>query len=165
MARLPEESQDPQHYILENQVPVICGDETAWRTFMRNGENLLIAKDAVGKYTVITVFLGFNHGDTDTPKFFQTTCFGASSEKRSKYSATWERACLRHRGTVACAESLTKFAADQAAGVDRSFEFIDCNVVSGELQFVLKTEAEAIEFMPINRKNWARRGRTIVFLL
>lgn len=98
-------------------------------------------------------------------KVFQTTCFGASSEIRSKYSATWERVCLCHRGTVVCAESLTKFAADQAAGVDWSFEFIDCNVVLGELQFVLKSEAEAIEFMPINRENWERRGYRIVFLL
>ncbi|MBE9070167.1 hypothetical protein IQ260_26350 [Leptolyngbya cf. ectocarpi LEGE 11479] len=165
MARLQEGFQDTQHYILEKQVPVICDDETTWRAFMRNGENLLVAKDAVGKYTVITVFLGFNHGEIETPQFFQTTCFGASSETRSKYSATWERACLRHRGTVACAESLTKFAADQAAGVDKSFEFVDCNVVPGELQFILQSEAEAIEFMPTNRENWERRGRVIVFLL
>ncbi|NEQ51026.1 MAG: hypothetical protein F6K11_12980 [Leptolyngbya sp. SIO3F4] len=165
MRQLSQEFHDSQHYILENQVPVICDHEATWRAFMRNGENLLVAKDAVGKYTVITVFLGFNHGDINTPKFFQTTCFGASSETRSKYSATWERACLRHRGTVACAESLTKFAADQAAGVNKSFDFIDCKVVPGELQFILKSETEAIEFMPANRKNWERRGRMIVFLL
>lgn len=160
---MPEDSQDIQHYILENQLPVICHDELAWRTFMRNGENLLVAKDTVGQYTVITVFLGFNHGDIETPKFFQTTCFGASSETRSKYSATWDRACLRHRGTVACAESLTKFMEDQAAGIDRSFEFIDCKVGLGELQFILESEAKALEFMPTNRKNWERRGRMIVF--
>ena len=165
MIQLLEDFQDTQRYILESQVPIICDDETAWRAFMRNGENLLVAKDTVGKYMVITVFLGFNHVDTETHKFFQTTCFGASSETRSKYSATWERACLRHRGTVACAESLTKFMADQAAGVNKSFEFIDCNIVPGELQFILKSEAEAIEFMPTNRKNWERRGRMIVFLL
>ena len=165
MDQLPAGTQDTQHYILENQVPVICNEEATWREFMRKGENLLVAKDGVGKYTVITVFLGFNYGDIEAPKFFQTTCFGASSETRSKYSATWERACLRHRGTVACAESLTTFMADQAVGIDRSFEFIDCKVVPGELQFILKSEAEAIECMPTNRKNWERRGRVIVFLL
>ncbi|MEM8613525.1 MAG: hypothetical protein AAGF93_16000 [Cyanobacteria bacterium P01_H01_bin.105] len=165
MAQLSEGFQDTQHYILENQVPVICDNDTTWRVFMRVGKNLLVAKDSVGRYTVVTVFLGFNYGDTETPKFFQTTCFGASSETRSKYSATWERACLCHRGTVACAESLTKFAADQAAGIDRSVDFVDCKVVPGELQFVLKSETEAIKFMPTNRENWERRGRMIVFLL
>lgn len=165
MLRLAEDHQDAQYYILENRVPITCDDETAWRAFMRDGENLLVAKDTLGKYTIVTVFLGFNHGDIETPKFFQTTCFGANSETRSKYSATWERACLRHRGTVACAESLTKFAADQAAGVDNSFEFIDCKIVSGELQFILQSEAEAIAFMPTNRENWERRGCMIVFLL
>ncbi|MEM8613501.1 MAG: hypothetical protein AAGF93_15880 [Cyanobacteria bacterium P01_H01_bin.105] len=38
-----------QRYILENQVPVICNDEDTWRAFMHQGENLLIAKDVVGK--------------------------------------------------------------------------------------------------------------------
>ena len=71
MPQLPEDSQDPQHYILENQGPVICDDEATWRAFMCNGENLLVAKDTVGKYTVITVFLGFDYGDIETPKFFQ----------------------------------------------------------------------------------------------
>lgn len=165
MDQLPECTQDTQRYVLENQVPVICNDEATWRAFMRQGENLLVAKDMVGKYMVITVFLGFNYGDIETPKFFQTTCFGTSSETRSKYSATWERACLRHRGTVACAESLTTFMAEQTIGVDRSFKFIDCKVVPGELQFVLKSEAEAIKFMPTNKKNWERRGCVIVFLL
>ena len=70
MSRLPEGFQDTQHYILENQIPAICDDEATWRAFMNKGENLLVAKDAVGKYTVITVFLGFNHGDIETPKFF-----------------------------------------------------------------------------------------------
>ncbi len=55
--------------------------------------------------------------------------------------------------------------ADQAADVDKSFRFVDCKVVPDELQFILQSETEAIEFMPTNRKNWERRGRMIVFLL
>ncbi len=84
-----------------------------------------------------------------------------------KYSGTWQRACLEHRGKIVCAQGLTKFAAEQAAGINRSFKAIDCILEpeAGEIQFLLESEAEAIRSMPINRKHWERRGRMIVFLI
>lgn len=158
-----EASKDLQKYILHNQQPVVCDDETNWRAFMSNGKNLLVAQDPVGDFTVVTVFLGFNHGTLEKPKFFQTTCLGASSEKAPHYSATWDQAVLRHRGSMKCGEMLTNFAAEKAAGVDRSFEFIDCKVIPGELQFILKSDAEALRVLPENKKYWQRRGCMVIF--
>ncbi|WP_152532023.1 hypothetical protein [Leptolyngbya sp. Heron Island J] len=163
MTQVPEDSEDPQHYILENQVPVICDDETTWRAFMNNGDNLLVANDPAGQFQVITVFLGFNFGTTEKPKFFQTTCLGADSEKNPHYSATWEKAILRHRCSIKCGEILTDFAAERAAGIDRAWEFIDCHVVPGEMQFILKSEVDALKAMPQDKKHWKRRGRMIIF--
>ena len=163
MIESPDSPKDLQRYILPEQTPVICKDETTWRAFMNDGDNLLVARDTIGKFIVITVFLGFNYGTTEKPAFFQTTCLGADSENRPHYSANWKRAHLPHRGTVECAKGLTRFAAEGAAGIDRSFEFIDCNVIPGELQFILKSEADAVKFLPEDKKHWKRRGRMIVF--
>lgn len=157
--------QDTQKYILENEVPVPCQDENVWREFMRDTHNILLAQDTVGAFTVVTVFLGFNHGSCEKPKFFQTTCFGTDGENHPRYSGTWQRACLEHRGKIACAEALTKFAADSADGIDRSFKFIDCTFAPGEIQFLLESESEAMRMMPINRKHWERRGQMVVFLI
>ena len=156
-------SGDLQQYILQDKQPVICEDETAWRTFINNGNNLLVAQDLAGKFKVITVFLGFNYGSAEQPKFFQTTCLGVTSEKRPDYAATWEQAMLRHKGAIQCGELLTKFEAEQTAGIDRSWEFIDCHVIPGELRFILKSEAEALRVMPEDKTYWKRRGRMIIF--
>ncbi|MBT9316932.1 hypothetical protein [Leptothoe spongobia] len=155
--------KDLQRYILQDKQPVICKDEVTWRTFMNNGDNLLVAQDSAGKFKVVTVFLGFNYGNTEQPSFFQTTCLGVTSEKRPQYAASWEKAMLRHRGAVKCGEMLTEFEAERAAGIDRSWEFIDCHVTPGELQFMLKSEAEALRVMPNDQKHWKRRGRMIIF--
>ncbi len=156
-----------QRFILNNNEPVPCHDEEAWRAFMRCKENILIAHDVIGQFRVMTVFLGFNHGNAEKPKFFQTTCFGTSTEGTPKYSGSWQRACLEHRGKIACAQGLTKFTAERAAGIDRSFKAIDCVLAAdaGEIQFILEAEAEAMRVMPTNRKHWERRGRVIVFLV
>ncbi len=130
---------------------------------MNDGANLLVAQDTVGTFTVVTVFLGFNYGNVDQPRFFQTTYFGADSENRPRYTETWEEALLQHLGKVKCAQMLTDFAAEQAAGIDRSFKFVDCRVVPGELQFVLESEAEAIRALPEDQGDWQRRGRILVF--
>ena len=81
MAALSDNLKDLQRYILQEQQPVACNAETAWRDFMNDGNNLLVANDPAGKFQVVTVFLGFNYGTIEKPKFFQTTCLGASSEK------------------------------------------------------------------------------------
>ncbi|NEQ54916.1 MAG: hypothetical protein F6K11_33135 [Leptolyngbya sp. SIO3F4] len=163
MVESADNSEDLQRYILQDKQPVICQDEATWRAFMNSGDNLLVAQDAAGKYKAITVFLGFNYGNVEKPKFFQTTCLGVTSEKRPQYAATWEKAMVRHKGAVKCGEMLTEFEAEQAAGIDRSWEFIDCHVIPGELQFVLESETEALRVMPEDQKHWKRRGRIIVF--
>ena len=157
--------QEQQQYILKQKVPVLCQDESMWREFMRNKNNILLAQDTVGTFTVVTVFLGFNHGNFEKPKFFQTTCFGTNGENNPRYSGTWQRACLEHRGKIACAQALTNFAAARATGVDRSFKFIDCKFAPGEIQFLLESEAAAMRMMPTNRKHWERRGQMVVFLI
>lgn len=157
--------QDTQKYILDNKEPVLCHDENLWREFIRDRSNILLAQDSVGEFTVVTVFLGFNHGDFEKPKFFQTTCFGTDGENNPRYSGTWQRACLEHRGKIACAKALTKFAADRAAGIDRSFKFLDCKFSPGEIQFLLESEADAMRMMPMNQKHWERRGQIVVFLI
>lgn len=96
-------SRDPQRFILQEKVPVPCIDERQWREFMQDKKNVLVGQDVIGQFRVMTVFLGFNHGNTENPKFFQTTCFGTSTEGKPKYSGTWQRACLEHRGKIACA--------------------------------------------------------------
>lgn len=156
-------SEDLQQYILQDCQPVICEDEATWREFINDGNNLLIAQDTAGKFTVVTVFLGFNYGSIEKPKFFQTTCLGVTSEKRPDYAATWEKAMVRHKGAVKCGEMLTEFEAERAAGIDRSWEFVDCRVVPGELQFLLESESEAMRVMPEDRSHWKRRGRMIIF--
>ena len=163
MVQASQESKDLQRYILQDRQPVICEDEATWRTFMNIGENLLVAQDAAGRFKVVTVFLGFNYGNAEKPKFFQTTCLGVTSEKRPDYAATWEKAMVRHKGAIKCGEMLTTFEAEQAAGIDRSWEFIDCRVGPGELQFLLESESEAMRVMPEDRSHWKRRGRMIVF--
>ncbi|ESA35025.1 hypothetical protein N836_14800 [Leptolyngbya sp. Heron Island J] len=163
MTELPNIPRDPHRYILKDYQPVICDDESTWRAFMNDGANLLVAQDTVGKFTVVTVFLGFNYGNIEQPRFFQTTCLGTDSENRPRYTATWEQAMLQHRGKVKCAQMLTNFAAEQAAGIDRSFRFVDCKVIPGELQFVLESEAEAIRALPEDQGDWQRRGRVLVF--
>lgn len=164
MTDMPDTAKDLQRYILQQQQPIICDDEATWRAFMADGKNLLVAQqDPAGDFTVVTVFLGFNHGTLEKPKFFQTTCLGASSEKMPHYSATWEQATLKHRGSIKCGEMLTNFAAERAAGIDRSLEFIDCKVIPGELQFVLNSEAEALRVLREDKQYWRRRGRMIVF--
>lgn len=157
--------QDTQKYILENKVPVPCQDETMWREFMGEKDNILLAQDTVGVFTVVTVFLGFNHGDFEKSKFFQTTCFGTDGENHPRYSGTWQRACLEHRGKIACAQALTNFATDKAAGIDRSFKFVDCKFAPGEIQFLLESEADAMRMIPTNGKHWERRGQMVVFLI
>mgnify|MGYP001800276791 CR=1 FL=1 len=136
-----------------------------WREFMRDKDNILLAQDTVGAFTVVTVFFGFNHGNLENPKFFQTTCFGTDGENHPRYSGTWQRACLEYRGKIACAQALTNFEADKAAGIDRSFRFIDCKFAPGEIQFLLESEADAIRMMPTSRKHWERRGQMVVFLI
>lgn len=91
IAELPDSLQDLRQYILQNRQPTVCEDEAIWRSFMNNGSNLLIAHAPAGTFQVVTVFLGFNYGTTEKPKFFQTTCLGADSEKNPHYSATWEK--------------------------------------------------------------------------
>ncbi len=113
-------SRDLQRYILQDLQPIACEDESTWRAFMNNGDNLLVAQDTAGKFKVVTVFLGFNYGTVEQPKFFQTTCLRVTSEKRLQYAATWEKAMLRHKGAIKCGEMLTEFEAEQAAGIDRS---------------------------------------------
>ncbi|MEM6256307.1 MAG: hypothetical protein AAF821_25620 [Cyanobacteria bacterium P01_D01_bin.156] len=158
-----DNSGDLQRYILQDKQPVVCENEATWRAFMNKGDNLLIAQDAAGRFQVVTVFLGFNYGSVEKPKFFQTTCLGVTSEKRPDYASTWEKAMVRHKGAIKCGEMLTAFEAEQAAGVDRSWEFIDCHVLPGELQFVLESEAEALRVMPEDKEHWKRRGCMIVF--
>lgn len=161
------ESRDPQRFILKDNVPVPCGNEHQWREFMQDKQNVLVGQDVIGQFRVMTVFLGFNHGSAEKPKFFQTTCFGTSTEGKPKYSGSWQRACLEHRGKIACAQGLTKFAAERAAGIDRSFKTVDWVLVpdAGEIQFILESESEAMRVMPKNRKHWERRGRMVVFLV
>ncbi|MBT9317091.1 hypothetical protein [Leptothoe spongobia] len=165
MMELPDIPRDSRHYTLNNQQPLVCEDESTWRAFMNDGANLLVAQDTVGKFTVVTVFLGFNYGNVEQPRFFQTTCLGADSENRPRYTATWERAILQHRGKVKGAQMLSDFAAEQAAGIDRSFKFVDCKVMPGELQFVLESEAEAMRALPEDQGDWQRRGQILVFNL
>ncbi|MEM1255280.1 MAG: hypothetical protein AAGI69_22815 [Cyanobacteria bacterium P01_H01_bin.21] len=163
MVTLSDKTKDLQRYVLQDRQPVVCSDEEIWRTFMEDGSNLLVANDPAGKFQVVTVFLGFNYGTIEQPNFFQTTCLGVDSEKNPHYSATWEKAILRHRCSMKCGEILTDFEAERAAGIDRSWEFIDCTIVSGEMRFVLKSEADALRAMPRDKKHWKRRGRMIVF--
>ena len=158
-------SADTQRYILANKIPIPCQDEAEWRAFMQDENNVLVAQDAVGQFRVMTVFLGFNYGNVEKPKFFQTTCFGTDSQGKPRYSGTWQRACLEHRGKIACAQGLTKFNADRAAGINRSFKFIDCTFAPGEIRFLLESEEDAIKMIPTNRKHWERRGRVVVFLI
>ena len=165
MIELSDIPRDPHRYILKDHQPLACDDESTWRAFMNEGANLLVAQDTVGKFTVVTVFLGFNYGNVEQPNFFQTTCLGADNENRPRYTATWEQALLQHRGKVKCAQMLTDFAAEQAAGIDRSFKFVDCKVTLEELQFVLESEAEAIRALPEDQGDWKRRERVLVFNL
>ena len=43
MAALSDNPKDLQRYILQEQQSVACNAETAWRAFMNNGSNLLVA--------------------------------------------------------------------------------------------------------------------------
>ncbi|NEZ64149.1 hypothetical protein D0962_15350 [Leptolyngbyaceae cyanobacterium CCMR0082] len=155
--------QGAQRYILENKVPVPCSDENQWREFMRNKDNILIARDEIGPYTVVTVFLGFNHGTASKPKFFQTTCFGTDSA-RPKYSKDCSWAMLQHRGKIACAEGLIRFFKEKEAGIDRSFSCLDYEVhPPNEIHFILESEEAAKKAMPFNKKHWERRENRVIF--
>ena len=158
--------QSDERYILENQMPVVCSQESVWRDFMRDKNNVLVAHDVVGKFTILTMFLGFNNGSAEKPQFFQTTCFGDGSAGKPKYSKDWRWAMIHHRGKIACAKALIKFSDERAAGIDRSFKFVECQFhPPSEIHFILESEAEAKKAVPFNEGHWERRGRAIVFLV
>ncbi|MEO0377487.1 MAG: hypothetical protein AAF329_23370, partial [Cyanobacteria bacterium P01_A01_bin.17] len=154
---------DLDHYILRDGQPIICSDLNKWQQFIEDSRNVLLVQHQVGQYQIITVFLGFNHGTTNKPQFFQTNFFGGSGSK-PRYTASLPQALVMHRAKVACAEGLTRFAAERAAGINRSFKAIDCKVVPGEFQFVLESEMAAILALPENKHRWKRRGNVLVFL-
>ncbi|MEM6254975.1 MAG: hypothetical protein AAF821_18825 [Cyanobacteria bacterium P01_D01_bin.156] len=132
---------------------------------MRDEDNILLARDEVGQFSIVTVFLGFNNGSVENPQFFQTTCFGSDTGS-PKYTKDWDWAMAHHQGKIACAKAWIKFSEEKAAGIDRSFRFVDCQVhPPGEIHFLLESEAEAKRVMPFNKRHWERRGRTIVFLV
>jgi len=153
---------DFDRYILCDSQPTICSDANQWQQFIEDRCNVVLAKHQVGQYQVITVFLGFNHGTADKPQFFQTNFFGGSGSK-PRYTASYKRALAMHRAKVACAEGLTRFAAERAAGIDRSFKAIDCKVVPGEFQFILESEEAAIIALPKDKPRWSRQGNILIF--
>ncbi|MGD1953139.1 MAG: hypothetical protein ACFB14_26360 [Leptolyngbyaceae cyanobacterium] len=163
---LSELPKDYQRYILDDDhQPVVCEDEIVWREFMSKPENVLVAQDSIGKYTVVTVFLGFNRFNVEQPVFFQTTVFGAD-EHSHRDAATWEQAEDNHRGNVKVTKMMADYQADLAAGKKRkSFKPIECKVLYDELHFVLESEKAAIEALPVNKRRWERRGNVIVFIV
>ena len=156
---------DYQRYILKDRQPVICDDESTWREFIRNSENVLVAQDQVGRFEVLTLFLGFNSGTPDKPIFFQTTIIGAD-DNHPKHAATWEQAERNHAGNI---KVITLTANHEAAVADGTakepFKPVEWLVFPGELHFVLESEQAAIKALPENSEFWERRGKTLIFLV
>lgn len=164
MIELPELSQDHQRYILKDHQPIVCEDETVWREFMRKPENILVARDSAGKYTVLTLFLGFNSGTAEQPVFFQTSVLGQTGHTHGS-AATWEQAKDNHkrnlRGSTLLAEHLDRVA----AGTSKSFKPTAIDARPNEIHFRLESEQAAIDELPEDTKRWKRRGDTIVFIV
>ena len=165
MSKLPGLEQDYRRYILKDRHPVSCGDESVWREFMRNSENVLVANDSVGKrFTVVTVFLGFNNGTIEQPIFFQTSVLGQTGHTHGN-AVTWDQAEDNHkrnlRGSTLLAEHLDRVA----AGINKSFKPVDITSRPNEIHFRLESEQAAFDELPEDTKRWKRRGDTIVFIV
>ncbi|NEZ65607.1 hypothetical protein D0962_23095 [Leptolyngbyaceae cyanobacterium CCMR0082] len=162
---MTEQQLQDQRYILKDRQPVACKDEAEWREFMRNPGNVLVAQDSVGeRYTVITVFLGFNSGTTEQPVFFQTSVIGQTGHTHGS-AANWEQAQENHRRNVRGSILLAGHLERVAAGIDRSFAPIDIKGYPNEIHFQLESEQAAINELPEDTRRWKRRGDTIVFVV
>jgi hypothetical protein len=66
-------------YVLDDQGnPVRQDDEAAWAEFMQDVERRQVALDAVGKWTVSTIFMGIDHDviGIGPPRLWKTMVFG-----------------------------------------------------------------------------------------
>ena len=157
-------SSDDIRYILQDGSPVACEDESAWREFMRSPENILIGDTEVGKFQVLTLFLGFNSGSAKKPIFFQTTIIGAHGNT-PRHATTLEQAKENHQGNVKVCNVITKYQADVAEGkAPKPFKPIRSFVRSDGIHFVLESEECAKEALSEGGL-WERRGDTLVFLV
>ena len=132
---------------------------------MRHPENISIGDTQVGKFQVLTLFLGFNHGSAEKPIFFQTTILGAHGNT-PRHATTLEQAEENHRGNIKVCNVITKHQADVAAGkAPKPFKPIRSFVLSDGIHFVLESEECAKEAFSDGGDLWELRGNTLVFLV
>ena len=152
-------------YILEGEAPVICEDEAIWREFMRAPENISIGDTQVGKFQVLTLFLGFNSGSREKPIFFQTTIIGAYGNT-PEHATTLEQAKDNHQGNVNVSNAIVKHQADVAAGkAPKPFKPVECLILDDGMHCVLESVECAKEAFADGGSSWELRGNTLVFLV
>lgn len=162
---MTEQQPQDQRYILKDRQPVVCKDEAEWREFMRNPENVLVAQDRIGRFDVLTLFLGFNTGTVEQPLFFQTTIIGAD-DNHPKHAVDWGQAKQNHAANAKVIKLTNNHEIAVANGTAKEpFRPVEWLVFPDELHFVLESEQAAIKALPENSEFWERRGKVIVFLV
>lgn len=86
-------------YILDGHQPKLIDDFEVWAHWFET-TNRTVAKTQVGKLSVSTVFLGFDHNfPGGKPKLFETMIFGKDNDYQERYS-TWDEAVAGHKLAV-----------------------------------------------------------------
>ena len=160
---MTEQQLQDQRYILKDRQPVACKDEAEWREFMRNPGNVLVARDSVNPFEVITIFLGFNHRTAENPIFFQTSVLGVDDHSHEN-AETWEQATSNHNRLLKAVGYLKDHIVREKSGTNKSFKPVETTIYQNEIHFRCVSEQAAIDGLPESGIRWKRRGDTIIYV-
>jgi hypothetical protein len=99
-------------YILEGHEAVPCDDLMAWGRWYETAERQ-VDRTEVGHFTVSTVFLGLDHGwsESGPPILFETMMFTRNDQRRAEFEdyqtrcSTWDEAVAMHAEAVRVARA------------------------------------------------------------
>ena len=150
-------------YILKDKEPVRCDDINVWRAFMDDESKRTVAFDQVGRFEILTTFIGANIGTLEAPKFFKMTMVGMNVGDPPICSRSWKRAVAKHRATVKSAMYFAKRDATARETSTNGFRFVGYEVLTDELRFSLESEEAAIKAHSSNSPYWFREGKVLIF--
>ena len=149
-------------YILDGKQPVPCNDMALWQSFMDNESSRTVAFDKIGRFEILTTFIGINIGTPESPKFFKMTMVGMNVGDPPICSESWERSLAKHKATVKSAIYFLKKPTTSSEAPNQ-FRFVGHEVLPNELRFSLESEAAAIKAHSSNSPYWFREGNVLIF--
>ena len=150
-------------YILKGKEPVRCDDINVWQAFMDDASACTVAFDKIGRFEILTTFIGVNIGTPESPKFFKMTMIGMNVGDPPICSGSWKRAIDRHQATVRSATYFLERETTARENSSNGFRFVGYEVLPSELRFSLESEEAAIKAHSSNSPYWFREGRVLIF--